>query len=185
MKALIFHGLGSNPDQHWFSWLEKRLEEEGWEVEVPRFPTPEGQELENWLEVIDELEMKIDSETVLIGHSVGATFCLDLLDVRDYEVAGMFLVSCFTGKLGLEDFDPLNESFAERDFDWEKIRNSAAETEMFHGRDDPYVPLSNALGISEKIDAPLHVFPEGKHLNEDSGFEEFPALLRSASKLSD
>jgi len=89
MKAVIIHGLGSDPSQHWFWWLAEELESEGWDVKVPEFPTPEGQDLDNWLEVIDEMGMEIDSETVLIGHSVGATFCLDLLDIRDVEVAGM------------------------------------------------------------------------------------------------
>lgn len=165
--------------------MKEELEKEGCEVKVPEFPTPEGQELENWLEVIDEMHMEIDSETVLIGHSVGATFCLDLLDIRDVEVAGTFLVSCFTGKLGLgEDFDPLNESFAERDFDWERIRENAGQVEMFHGKNDPYVPLDNALNISEKLKAPIHVYPEGKHLNQDSGFNEFPLLLERVSALN-
>jgi predicted alpha/beta hydrolase family esterase len=179
MKVLIVHGLGADPEMHWFQWLKDELEKEGWEVEVPEFPTPEGQSLDNWLKVIDgEVKMKIDSETVLVGHSVGATFCLDLLDIRDIDVAGLYLVSCFTGNLGLgDDFDPLNETFAERDFDWDKIASGAEEIRLFHGKDDPYVPLENALNISENLETHIHIFPKGKHLNQDSGFTEFPLLL--------
>jgi len=94
------------------------------------------------------------------------------------------LVSAFTGKLGLgEYFDPLNESFAERDFDWEQIRENIGKIELFHGKNDPYVPLDNAMGISDSLDAPIHVYPNGKHLNQDSGFTEIPLLLERLTTL--
>lgn len=82
-KAFIFHGTGAGKYDHWFPEIKQKLEAEGVEVARPEFPTPENQNLENWLEVLDEQDLDIDQDTVLIGHSTGAVFILDILDERD------------------------------------------------------------------------------------------------------
>lgn len=175
--AFIFHGTGSDPSRHWFPWLKRKLEEHGYEVFVPKFPTLEGQNLENWLEVFEEYEDQIDENTVLIGHSTGAVFILDLLDLKDFKIEAAFLISGFIGSLGLEEYDPLNESFAERDFNWDSIRESCGEFHIFHSEDDPYVPPEKARELEEKLDAELFMKKDAGHFNTDSGYTEFPELL--------
>ncbi len=182
--AFIFHGTGSNPGQHWFRWLKEELEERGFEVFVPEFPTMDGQSLENWLEVFEEYEDEINEDSIMIGHSTGAVFVLDLLDIKDFEIEAAFLVAGFVGPLGLEKFDPLNESFAERDFNWENIRESCGEFYIFHSDNDPYVSLEKAEELEEKLDAELEVIEGGKHLNQDAGYEEFPELLDTVLNVS-
>ena len=46
MKALIFHGTMGSPNGNWFPWLQSELISKGWDVDVPAFPTPEGQSLD-------------------------------------------------------------------------------------------------------------------------------------------
>jgi predicted alpha/beta hydrolase family esterase len=110
-KAFIFHGTGASRDDHWFPWLERKLQEEGIEVCRPDFPTPEDQELENWLEILVEQEMELDEKTVLIGHSLGAVFILNLLNRRDLNVEASYLVSAWTGLLPDEQFNEWNSTF--------------------------------------------------------------------------
>ena len=52
MKALIFHGTHGSPEGNWFPWLHGELISKGWDVDVPAFPTPEGQSLDNWINVV-------------------------------------------------------------------------------------------------------------------------------------
>jgi predicted alpha/beta hydrolase family esterase len=182
-KAFIFHGTGAGPYDHWFPKIKKKLESKGVEVSVPEFPTPEGQNLENWLEVLDEQELKIDEDTVLIGHSTGAVFILDILQERDVEIEATFLVSGFTGKLHDERFDPLNETFAERAFDFEKIKNSAEKTFVFHSESDPYVPLEKAGELAPKLDANLELIAGAGHFNTESGYTDFPELWQELESL--
>lgn len=177
--AFIFHGTGSNPEQHWFQWLKSELESRGFEVFVPDFPIGDEQSLENWLEVFEEYKGEVGEDTVMIGHSLGSTFILDLLDIYDFQIDAAFLVSGFVGPLGLKEFDPLNETFAERDFDWGKIRESCGGFYIFHSDNDPYVPLEKAEELEEKLNAELEVLEGGKHLNQDAGYEKFPRLLES------
>lgn len=47
-KFVIIHGSYGNPTENWFPGLAKSLRNEGSEVLIPIFPTPEGQTLFNW-----------------------------------------------------------------------------------------------------------------------------------------
>ena len=181
-KAFIFHGTGAGKYDHWFPSIAKKLKEEGIEVSRPEFPTPEGQNLENWLEVLDEQDVEIDEDTVLIGHSTGAVFILDILNEREIDIEAGFLISGFTGKLGIE-FDELNETFAEREFDFKKIKNSAEEFQIFYSESDPYVPLEKAAELASKIDANLELIADAGHFNTESGYTEFPELWEKLEKL--
>lgn len=181
-KAFIFHGTGAGKYDHWFPSIAEKLKQEGVAVCRPKFPTPEGQNLQNWLEVLDNQEMEIDEETVLIGHSTGAVFILDILDKRDVNIEAAFLISGFTGKLGIE-FDELNETFAEREFDFGKIKGSAKEFKLFHSESDPYVPLEKAAELTPKIDANLELIAGAGHFNTESGYTEFPELWQKLEKL--
>lgn len=181
-KAFIFHGTGAGKYDHWFPNIAQKLEEEGVEVCRPEFPTPEGQNLQNWIRVLEEQDMEIDDETVLIGHSTGAVFILDILYERDVTIEAAFLVSGFTGKLGIE-FDGLNETFAERDFDFDKIRDSSEEFYVFHSESDPYVPLERAAELAPKINAKLELVADAGHFNTESGYTDFPELWKRLEKL--
>ncbi|MFB6180753.1 MAG: RBBP9/YdeN family alpha/beta hydrolase [Candidatus Nanohalobium sp.] len=181
-NAFIFHGTGASRDDHWFPWLEEKLEDKGVEVCRPDFPTPEDQELENWLEVLDNQEMDIDEDTVLIGHSLGSVFILNLLNRRDLNIEAAYLVSAWTGELPDERFNEWNSTFQDQDFDFKKIRNSADEIHQFHSASDPYVPLEKAEELAENLNSSLHVKADAGHFNTDSGYTEFKELWKIIRK---
>lgn len=68
-NAFIFHGTAGSPEGNWFPWAKRELEALGIPTTVPRFPTPEGESLEAWLEIVAEQKEKIGPDTLLIGHS--------------------------------------------------------------------------------------------------------------------
>lgn len=80
---------------------EKKLEEVGCEVVVPKFPTPEGQSLESWNHVFSEYSAKIDEDTVFIGHSLGPVFLLNVLESLYFKIKASFFVAGFVGFLGM------------------------------------------------------------------------------------
>lgn len=162
---------------NWFPWLKNKLSSFGHSVEVPRFPTPDGQFVENWHRTFDALAPRPGPDTVLIGHSCGATFILHVLEALPGPVAKSVFVSGFLDELGNEFFDNLNKSFINHAFDWDKIRRNAGEITLFHGDNDPYVPLAAAESLSTKLKTPLTIIPNGGHLNAESGYVEFPQIL--------
>lgn len=172
------HGTKGSPNGNWFPWLKEELEQQGHEVYVPCFPTPENQSKENWGRVFDTQAPIFDNDIVLIGHSCGATYLLHILDVVKEPVAHAVLVSSFIDRMGNNEYDELNRTFIEHDFNWNKIKKNAKKITMFHGDNDPYVPLVFAQKIADNLNVVIDVIKDGGHLNAESGYTEFHELLR-------
>lgn len=177
---VIFHGTGGNPGINWLPWLAGNLQSEGHAVSVPRFPTPEGQSLENWREAFFRQVAPLQEDMVLIGHSLGVGMILRLLERSTTPVRGCVFVSGWTGLLNNPDFDPLIASFFQDSFDWPRIKANSGRVQLFHGDNDPYVPVEMAEELSNQLSAPLAVISGGGHLNAQAGFAEFPQLLAAS-----
>lgn len=176
-RFVLVHGAYGNPEENWFPWLRSRLEENGAEVEVPTLPTPEGQELERWIQAFDEQVAELDEWTVLIGHSIAVAFILRKLERIESEIKAAFLVSGFGEPLGLDEFDPINASFVEGDFDWRRIRSNCSRFFLYNSDNDPYVPLRLGREVADNLDANFTVVKNGGHINASAGFTKFPALF--------
>ena len=70
---------------------------------------------------------QLDSETIIIGHSLGPAFILSVLEKLDVQIKACFLVAGFTGILGDLEFDSINKSFTSKQFDWKKINQNCQQ----------------------------------------------------------
>jgi len=183
MNFFIIHGTYGSPDENWFPWLKGELEKLGHSVFVPSFPTPEGQSLEAWLKVFEDYKSKLDKETVFVAHSLGPAFVLNVLESLEKPVRACFFVSGFVGSLGNPEFDDLNNSFADRQFDWEKIKANCASFFVFHSDNDPYVPQEKAIELASNLGIEPVIVREAGHFNEKAGFTKFPLLLEKILEL--
>ncbi len=183
MNFFIFHGIYGHPEENWFPWLKKELEKEGYEVIVPRFPTPIGQSLESWMKVLKEDEEKIDYGTVMIGHSLGAAFILNYLEQTDKEIKAAILVAGYHELLD-NQFKELNKSFVDKNFNWNKIIENCERFFVIGSDNDEYIPIETTRQLSVLLDAELHIIDNGGHLNKKAGFEKFPQLLELVNKLA-
>lgn len=176
MRFFIIHGTGGEPDSNWLPWLKEKLENEGHDVVIPDFPGIEDQSLESWMSNFESYRDELTDDTVFVAHSVGPAFVLNLLE-RGVEAEACFFVAGFTGLLG-NRFDEPNHTITDRDFDFERIRENCDYFRLYHADDDPYVPLSKAEDLAERLDAELQVIEGGGHLSESSGYTELPELLK-------
>lgn len=176
MNFFIIHGVYANPEANWFPWLKKELENRSYEVIVPKFPTPFDQSLESWLRTIAKYESKINEETVLIGHSLGAAFILNYVEQKNKKIKAAFLVAGFHKQLGIE-YDEINKTFIDKKFDWKKIKNNCNKFFVFASDNDPYITLEITKELAKILDAKLTIIHNGGHLNKQAGFDKFPMLF--------
>jgi len=181
MNFFIFHGIYGHPEENWFPWLKKELEKKGYEVIVPKFPTPVGQSLESWLKVIKKYEDEINYDTVMIGHSLGAAFILDYLEQTDKEIKAAFLVAGYHKMLDNE-FKDLNKTFVDKKFNWNRIIENCENFYVIASDNDPYIPLEVNRQMNMLVDGELHIIKNGGHLNSKAGFDKFPELLELINK---
>lgn len=93
-NAAIFHGISSTPDKFWFPYLKKELEKRYYNVWVPQLPQSADPDITIQVPWILK-NYNFDKDTVLIGHSSGASLIFALLEKLDTKVKQVITVSCF------------------------------------------------------------------------------------------
>ncbi len=177
MKAIIFHGTLGAPTGNWFPWLQSTLANKGWDVSVPSLPTPENQSFESWVEALKEQVSNLKNIDLLIGHSLGATFALRLLEQNLVHPQQTILVSAVSDEIGNVEYDTLNTPFINAPYQWDKIKENSKDITILHGTNDPYVPLEQPEIIAKNLNILLHLIKGGGHLSAESGYTEFPDIL--------
>ncbi len=177
-NAFIIHGTEGHPEENWFPWLKKHLEEQGYTVTVPQFPSPPvvAAKISEWFDVLKEHEDKINKDTIIVGHSLGGIFTLRILEKLRTPVRAVFLTGTPIGIRPILNYDR-DSAFSGFDFDWAKIKQNSKRFEVFHSDDDPYVDLANGEELARNLGVKLSFIPNAGHFNKKAGYTKFPQLL--------
>lgn len=180
-NALILHGAANNSSGNWFPWLKKELENRDFKVWVPDLPNSGHPKQKEWLETVFSSEgWEFNPDSILIGHSTGATLILRILErlPKGVKVDKSILVAGPIDKG--KNFNQLKEGVTEGLFNWEKIRNSCKEFCLIYSDNDPYdCGLRHGEIIKEKVNGRLMIKKEEGHFNLEAGkkYKQFPLLL--------
>lgn len=185
-NVIILHGAYGYPEENWFGWFKNEIERDTVDCYVPAFPTPEGQHLNNWIEIFNtSYHHLIHSNSILIGHSLGAAFVLRWLEQQNCQLSAVILVGAFLNTLGIEKFDRINHSFFRTTFNWQHLKQRSQQFFCYHGDNDPYVPPSHVDFICENLNAIKIIIPQGGHFNTAAGFTTFPQLLLHVKQIQE
>lgn len=180
--VFIFHGLSGSPGGNWFPWFRGKLEKEGHVVTAPQFPGANRPTLDAWLKYFEQYEKLLSEKTILVGHSLGATFVLRLLEKLPRPVRASFLVAPVVGEMQNE-LDPLVAPFIRNGFDWGKIKKNAGSCHLFHSDNDPFIALAQVKNAARELGAIFHLLPGAGHMNEADGFTTFEQLWKEMQPL--
>lgn len=175
-NALIIHGTEGYPEENWFPWIKKHLEEYGYKVIIPQFPTPENQTPEHWFTTLKPYLESFNEQTILIGHSCGGAFLLRVLEQNITKIKAAVFVAASAGVKPIKYYE-VDRPFVEKSFNWEKIRNSAEHFLVFHSEDDPFICLDNGELIAKEVGTELIKLKDAGHFNAKAGYTEFELLL--------
>lgn len=114
---------------------------------------------------------------MLFGHSIGATFLLSVLEQisPSYQPAAAILVGGFISDLPDAEFNKINQSFYQKDFDWDKLKKN--NFTIIHSPNDPFVPMDRAQLLADKLESRLTTILNAGHFNTASGYTKFPELI--------
>jgi predicted alpha/beta hydrolase family esterase len=184
-NVFIIHGAYGNPDENWIPWLKGELEKLNYNVIVPKFPTPENQNLKNWLDVFSKYnnDKFLNSDTIFIGHSIGVAFLLNVLESKKMKkIKSAYFIAGFTGKLNNPKFDIINESFANKIFDWNAMKSNCNRIFVYHSDNDPYVPLAKAEDLAKNLNVKVNLVKNAGHFGTKAGYTKFELLLEKIKK---
>ncbi|MCA9332245.1 alpha/beta hydrolase [Candidatus Saccharibacteria bacterium] len=132
-NAIIFHGTDCKPEDFWYSWLEDRLEEKGYKVDLPHYSDINRTPIKEFIPKVLE-NHTFNSETLLIGHSAGVPLILSILENIDQKISKAVLVAGFCQPLPFADTDVV----LQKSYDWKKIKSNAEDFLILNSVNDPW-----------------------------------------------
>ena len=162
---------------------EKELEQRGFNVFVPQFPSPPivPAKISEWFDVLKKYEPSIDENTIIIGHSLGGKFLLRILEKLGHSIKAAFFVGTPIGVPPILNNERDN-AFTGNDFDWDTIKRKARYFAVFQSDDDPYVGLGNGKELANNLGVELSFIPKAGHFNTKAGYTKFEALREKVLK---
>jgi predicted alpha/beta hydrolase family esterase len=131
--------------------------------------------------VLENYKKFLTSDTVLVGHSLGAAFALHIL--QKVSIAACYLVAPAVNPLHNE-FDEAMKDISHGPFNWDLIRKHCPHIVVVHSENDPYIPLANTEDLAKNLGTSVVVAKGAGHFNTQSGFSTFPMLLDLLKKSS-
>jgi len=127
------------------------------------------------LKIIEPYKKNINSDTIIIGHSLGGAFLLKLLELLKQPIKTAIFVGTPIGVKPIENYEN-DDRFCDFIFDWSKIKNKAKQFIVYHSDNDPYVSLGNGERLAKELGVELTFIPNAGHFNAKAGFTEFDDL---------
>ncbi|WP_249311220.1 alpha/beta hydrolase [Congzhengia minquanensis] len=175
----LIHGSFGSPFVNWLPWLRKQLRNQSKEVYTPDFPTGVGfQNYENWAKL---LKVYLDAgliteDTTIIAHSIAPVFICKFLIENKVKVKKLVFVCGFNNYLGIDDdYDNVNRGMYLENLS--EVKKYCDEIICFYTKNDPYVSYEAEKRFADTIAAKQIIIDDGGHLNSESGYREFSALL--------
>lgn len=156
--AVIIHGYGATPADHWFGWLAARLEADGISTTIPALPNSTDPDARAWETEVVRALGRLDERTIVVAHSLG---CLAVLRglrslPQPWRVGQLVLVSGFVDPLpALPELDAFIG-----DGDGDNLSGVSQQVDritVIRSDDDPLVPpaltdrLATLLGVSAQV----------------------------------
>lgn len=186
-RVFIIHGWDGYPGEGWFLWLKGELEKRGVEAVVPQMPEANAPAIEKWVPYLAELVGAPDSETYLVGHSIGVPTIMHYLQTIDTSVGGVIGVAgwfnLIPGSIGGPDDEAVAKPWIETPIDTEKIKTVCQKFTAIFSDNDPYVPVSDAEIFRERLNAKIIIEHNRGHMGGHDNLKEFPLVLNELTEL--
>ncbi len=172
--VLVLPGMtGPRPDA-WYSLIADELRESGRDVHIPVLPNSDEPVLADWLAPLDTALAGLpDVGFDVVAHSTGALLWLhhtgrSIALPRPERVA--LVAPASGGQIG-------PPTFRDVPLDTDAVRRAADGTVLVGGDDDPFCPEGAARTYGTPLKMATTVIAGGGHLNPESGYGPWPAML--------
>ena len=174
---LIIHGSFGSSEGNWFPWLKEQLEKDNKKVLVPQMPVGiDKQNFDSWSEVLNKID--INEFTTIIAHSIAPIFICKYLITNKIKVKKLIFVCGFNNYFGInKDFDTLNGPMYIDNYT--DIKNYCDNIICYYSDNDPYVKYEVEKEFASSISNKEYVIKGGGHINSESGYTSFEAILKS------
>ena len=174
---LIIHGSFGSSEGNWFPWLKEQLEKDNKKVLIPQMPVGiDKQNFDSWSEVLNKID--INEFTTIIAHSIAPIFICKYLITNKIKVKKLIFVCGFNNYFGInKDFDTVNGPMYIDNYT--DIKKYCDNIICYYSDNDPYVKYEVEKEFASSISNKEYVIKDGGHINSESGYTSFEAILKS------
>lgn len=182
-RVFIVHGWDGYPEEGWFPWLKKELEQKGFEVIVPQLPQANEPRINKWVPALDKEVGTADAQTYFVGHSMGCQTIARYLESlpESAKIGGAVFVAGFFKRLADLEVDDIVRDVAHEwlttPLDLEKVKSHLPKSVAIFSDDDPYVPMDNQDDYKNKLNSKIIIERNMKHFSGSTGTLELPSAL--------
>lgn len=177
-RASIIHGYVASPEDHWFGWLGRQLEADGFSATIPRLPSPQEPDAVQWAAAVRADIGVPDESSIIVAHSLG---CLAVLrHLRSlpagWRLGSLVMVSGFVDPLpALPELD----GFIGDGCDVEGISAYVDQLTIIRSDADPLVPPAHTDRLAALLGTSAAVVPGAGHFLAADGVEALPEALEA------
>ncbi|MFH1200901.1 MAG: class I tRNA ligase family protein, partial [bacterium] len=150
---VLLHGYNGTPEGIFFPWLKKELEKVNFKYQAPILPNPSNPTEEEQVNFVLK-NCKFDSNTILLGHSLGAVVAMKVLEKLDKKIAGLVLVGGFVEHNFKDRPRPFDKTFKWK-FDFNKIKKQVGFVRILSDLADYAVPIEQGRILAKKLNGTL------------------------------
>ncbi|MFW5846767.1 MAG: RBBP9/YdeN family alpha/beta hydrolase [Nanoarchaeota archaeon] len=161
----------------WLPWIKQELEKQDISCEVPLMPNNSCPNYEKWKTEFERL--KINEETILIGHSLGCAFLVRWLGETERKIEKLILVA--PAVICPDFYEQCYKDFYNFKIS-DKIKDNVGDIIIFISNDREEI-IESADIFKEKLEGKnIKLKNLGHFTEEDMGTTEFPELLEEILK---
>lgn len=179
---VVVHGYTASPDVNWFPWLAKVLRAQGARVSIPAMPDSFNPDPIKWALALQQSLPAVDTNTILIGHSLGCITALGhLLSLPAHTLAGgVLLVSGFDRTVSTL---PELHAFTDAPLDHAEVCRRTQKIISLFSDNDSIVEPKASIELSRHLKAEQQVVSGGGHFLDREGFVQFPEVHAAIARL--
>lgn len=174
-RAVIFHGYGATPADHWFGWLAAQLDADGVQVDIPALPRSLDPDRDSWQRSVATVLGTPDEDTAVVAHSLGCLAVLRHLAglPRPWRLGTLVLVAGFVDPLAAL---PELDSFIAGGCDTTTIGDRVDRLVVLRSDDDPVVPPASTDRLADLLGVRAQVVAGAGHFLATDGFTAIPEV---------
>ena len=186
-RVFVIHGWDGYPNEGWFPWLKKELEQKDFKVQIPSMPEPAEPKIEAWVLHLSKIVGEVDENTFFVGHSIGCQTILRYLESlpADKKIGGaIFIAGWFTlMNLKTDEEKEIAQPWLETPIDFEKVKQHTEKFFAVFSDNDEVVPINNKDLFEQRLGAKTAVEHSKGHFSGSDGVKELPSVLDAVISL--
>ncbi|MFD4992208.1 RBBP9/YdeN family alpha/beta hydrolase [Cellulosimicrobium cellulans] len=174
--AVIIHGYGATPRDHWFDWLADCLRRDGTPTQIPALPEPSSPDPRAWSDATSHAIGRPGPGSILVAHSLGCLAVLRHLAslAGPWSLGRLVLVAGFVDPLpALPELD----GFIDGGVDVSGVAERIRDLSVLRSDNDLYVPGGHTDRLAELLGASARVVPGAGHFLASDGVTSLPEAL--------